>query len=202
MKTNSIWIRGAASVRNLVAVLSLSASAFVGLVIHESYTPTAVVPTQGDRPTLGHGSTFHADGSPVRMGDTTTPVRALITAQAHISREEERFRASLPGVKMFQGEYDIYMDWVYQYGTGAWQTSGMRRALLAGDYMAACDALLDYRKLTSSRQEGPGWVVSRSNASGKPIRWEFDCSTPGNKVCRGVWTRQLERHQRCKALQP
>lgn len=200
-KTISFWMRGVANVRIMVASLSLSAVGFVGLVVHEGYTSTAVVPTQGDRATLGHGSTFHEDGSPVRMGDTTTPVRALITAQAHISREEERFRASLPGVAMHQGEYDLYMDWVYQYGTGAWQTSGMRRALLAGNYLAACDALLDYRKLTSARQEGPGWVVSRSDASGKPTRWEFDCSKPGNKVCRGVWTRQLERHQRCKALQ-
>lgn len=187
--------------RILVVSMSLSALGLVGMAVKENYTDTAVIPTLGDRPTMGFGSTFHVDGSPVRMGDTTTPVRALITAQAHISREEERFRASLPGVKMFQGEYDLYMDWVYQYGTGAWQTSGMRRALLAGDYLAACNALLDYRKLTSARKEGPGWVVSRSDASGKPTRWEFDCSTPGNKVCRGVWTRQLERHQRCKALQ-
>ena len=63
------------------------------------------------------------------------------------------------------------------------------------------DALLDYRKLTSARQEGPGWTVSRRDAQGKPSRWEFDCSTPGNKVCRGVWTRQLERHQKCMGMQ-
>ena len=77
----------------------------------------------------------------------------------------------------------------------------MRRELLAGNYKPACDALLDYRTLTSARQEGPGWTVSRRDAQGKPSRWEFDCSTPGNKVCRGVWTRQLERHQKCMGMQ-
>ncbi|OJX33629.1 MAG: lysozyme [Burkholderiales bacterium 68-20] len=194
-------MRGGVNPRLLVAGLSLSAAALVGLVAREGYTDKAVIPTQGDRPTVGFGSTFHEDGSPVKMGDTTTPVRALIKAQAHIGREEAAFRASLPGVALHQGEYDLYMDWVYQYGTGAWLKSSMRRELLAGNYVPACNALLDYRKLTSARQEGPGWVVSKRDAQGRPTRWEFDCSTPGNKVCRGVWTRQQERHAKCMALQ-
>ncbi len=150
---------------------------------------------------MGFGSTFHEDGSPVKMGDTTTPVRALIKAQAHISRDEAAFRESLPGVMLSQAEYDVYMDWVYQYGPAAWRSSGMRRALLASDYLGACNALLDYRKLTSSRREGPGWTVSRRDAQGNPARWEFDCSTPGNKVCMGVWKRQQARHQKCMEAQ-
>ena len=77
----------------------------------------------------------------------------------------------------------------------------IRRELLAGNYTAACDALLDYRKLTSARQEGPGWVVSKRDVQGRPTRWEFDCSTPGNKVCRGVWTRQQARYAACMEAQ-
>ncbi len=192
---------GSATPRQIVAVMSLSAAGLIGLVVHESYTDKAIVPTQGDRPTVGFGSTIHEDGTPVKMGDTTTPVRALIKAHAHITKDEAAFRASLPGVALHQGEYDIYLSFIYQYGTAAWQKSGMRRELLAGNYVGSCNALLDYRKLTSARQEGPGWTVSRRDAQGKPSRWEFDCSTPGNKVCRGVWTRQLERHQKCMGMQ-
>lgn len=188
---------GVGSPRMLVAGLSLSAAAFIGLVVHEQYTDKAVVPTQGDRPTVGFGSTFHENGAPVKMGDTTTPVRALIKAQAHIAKEEAVFRDSLAGVPLYQGEYDLYMDWVYQFGTGAWLKSGMRAQLRRGNYEAACHALLDYRKMTSARKEGPDWVPSKRT----PGRWEFDCSTPGNKVCRGVWTRQQERHQRCMEMQ-
>lgn len=194
-------VRGGVNPRLLVAGLSLSAAALVGLVASEGYTDKATIPTQGDRPTVGFGSTFHEDGTPVKMGDTITPVRALIKAQAHIGKAEAAFRDSLGGVALHQGEYDLYVDWVYQYGMGAWLSSGMRRELLAGNYTAACDALLDYRKLTSARQEGPGWVVSKRDVQGRPTRWEFDCSTPGNKVCRGVWTRQQERHAKCMALQ-
>lgn len=164
--------------RVIVAGLGLSATAFIGLVSHEGYTERAVVPTINDRPTVGFGSTFHEGGEPVRMGDTTTPVRALIKAQAHIAREEQIFRDSLPGVALHQAEYDLYMDWVYQYGTGAWSKSSMRRALVAGEYRAACDALLLYR-----------------------FSGGFDCSTPGNRRCAGVWTRQQERHAKCLAAQ-
>ncbi|TWH63808.1 GH24 family phage-related lysozyme (muramidase) [Azomonas agilis] len=165
--------------RILAASLSLSAMAFVGLLQDEGYTDKAVIPTQNDRPTVGFGSTFHESGQPVKLGDTTTPVRALIKAQAHISQEEALFRKSLPEVALFQAEYDLYMDWVYQYGIGAWNKSSMRKGLQAGNYRAACDALLLYK-----------------------YSGGYDCSTPGNKRCAGVWTRQLERHKTCLSAQP
>lgn len=161
-----------------VAAMSLSAAAFVGLAVHEGYTDRAVIPTKGDVPTVGFGSTRHEDGSRVRMGDATTPVNALKKALAHIGKEEQIFRDSLPGARLSQAEYDIYMDFVYQYGTGTWLKSSMRRELLAGNHRAACDALLKYRF-----------------AAG------FDCSTPGNRRCMGVWTRQLERHAACMGAQ-
>ncbi len=164
--------------RLAVAALTLSASAFIGLVVSEGYTDAAVIPTKNDRPTVGFGSTFHADGTPVRLDDTTTPVRALITARAHIGREEAIFRRSLPGAYLHQAEYDIYLDWTYQYGTGAWAKSSMRRLVLADQYRAACDALLRYK-----------------------FSGGYDCSTPSNKICRGVWDRQLARHAQCIAAQ-
>lgn len=164
--------------RILVASLSLSAAAFIGLVSHEGFTDRAVIPTKGDVPTVGFGSTYHENGSKVKMGDTVTPVNALKKAHAHISKEEIIFRNTLPGVFLTQAEYDIYMDFVYQFGTGAWAKSSMRRELLAGRPRAACDALLKYR-----------------------FAGGFDCSTPGNKRCMGVWTRQLERHAACMGAQ-
>lgn len=164
--------------RIVVAALTLSMAGFIGIIGREGYTDRAVIPTKNDRPTVGFGSTFHEDGRPVKMGDTTTPVRSLIKAHAHISKEEAIFRASLPGVKLHQAEYDLYMDWVYQYGGGRWQASSMRHELLAGDYVAACNALLKYK-----------------------YSGGYDCSTPRNKRCAGVWNRQLERHAKCTEAQ-
>ncbi len=164
--------------RAAVSVMSLSATAFVGIVLSEGYTETAVIPTRNDRPTLGHGSTFHADGTPVKLGDRTTPTRALVTARAHISKEEAIFQKSLTGAYLHQAEYDLYMDWVYQYGTVRWSTSSMRRHVIAGEYRAACDALLLYK-----------------------FSGGYDCSDQKNwgkgGDCKGVWTRQLARHATC-----
>lgn len=161
-----------------VAGLALSMAAFVGIAVHEGYTDQAIIPTRNDVPTVGLGSTVYEDGTRVQMGDRITPVRAIVLASNHITREEQAFRRSLPNVELHQGEYDLYMDWVYQFGIGAWNRSSMRRNLIAGEYRKACDALLLYK-----------------------FSGGFDCSTPGNRVCAGVWKRQLERHQKCMALQ-
>lgn len=169
-------------VRVVVGALTLSFAGFLGLAVHESYTTTAVIPTKGDRPTYGFGSTIKDDGTPVKMGDKTDPVRALHTVGIHVSKDEVEFRRSLPGVKLTQGEYDVYMDFVYQYGIPNWRSSSMRSRLIEGNYGKACDALLQWRR-----------------AGG------YDCSTlvngEPNKRCWGVWARQKERHSRCMAEQ-
>ena len=164
--------------RIAVTVLSLSAAGFATWQAREGYTPVAVIPTKGDVPTIGHGSTRYEDGQPVRMGDTITPARAEVLARNLNSQAEKQFAASLPGVKLYQDEFDIYMDFTGQYGVGNWRSSSMRRDLMAGNYAQACHDLLKYRY-----------------AAG------FDCSTPGNKRCAGVWTRQLERHAKCLGAQ-
>ena len=137
---------GTLPVRSLVAALALSAAGLIAIVDREGYTDAAVVPTRNDRPTYGFGSTVREDGTPVKMGDRTTPVRALHVVQAHLAREEGQFRASLPGVALSQGEYDVYVDFLYQYGIGNWRASSMRRHLLQGEYRQACDALLLWKR--------------------------------------------------------
>ena len=164
--------------RIMVAVLSLSATALVGLALDEGYTSAAVIPTRGDVPTLGFGSTTHADGRPVRMGDTTTPAKALARTLQYIQVDEADMRKTLDGVALHQAEYDVYIDWRYQYGATKWRNSSMLRELRAGNYPAACHALLEYKKSAG-----------------------YDCSTPGNKICAGVWTRQLKRHAACMEAQ-
>lgn len=164
--------------RIAVALLTMSAAGFSSWKASEGYTSTAIIPTKGDVPTIGYGSTRYEGGKPVRLGDTITPERASILARNLNTQEEQRFAASLPGVSLYQQEFDLYMDFVGQYGMGNWRQSSMRRELLAGNYAKACAALLRYRF-----------------AAG------YDCSTPGNKRCAGVWTRQLERHAKCMAAQ-
>lgn len=167
-------------VRNRIAVslLTMSLAGFGAWKVNEGFTDHAVIPTKGDVPTLGYGSTRYEDGAPVRMGDTITRPRAEILARNLNSQAEKEFAASLPGVELYQEEFDLYLDFVGQYGMGTWRKGSPRRYLIDGNYVGACEALLLYRF-----------------AAG------YDCSTPGNKRCPGVWTRQLERNAKCKAAQ-
>jgi GH24 family phage-related lysozyme (muramidase) len=166
--------------RVLVALLSLSAAGFATWQVNEGYTPVAVIPTKGDVPTIGHGSTRYEDGRRVKMGDRIDRRRAAELARNLIGEDEKQFAATLPGVTMTQAEYDVYLDFVGQYGIGNWRRSSMRRNLLVGNYAAACKSLLKYRFAAN-----------------------YDCSTringKPNKRCWGVWTRQQDRHNKCMA---
>lgn len=164
--------------RLAVSVLTVSLAGFGAWKASEGYTDTAVIPTKGDVPTIGHGSTRYEDGTKVRLGDAITRPRAELLARNLMTQDERQFAASLPGVRLHQEEFDLYMDFTGQYGIGNWRASSMRRDLLAGNHSQACNDLLKYRF-----------------AAG------FDCSTPGNKRCAGVWSRQLERHAKCTAAQ-
>lgn len=165
--------------RVAIAGLALSVAGFAAWIASEGYTPSPVIPTTGDVPTIGHGSTRYEDGRPVRMSDPPiTRARAAELARNLHSADEAKFRDSLPGVSLTQGEYDLYVDFVGHFGIGNWRVSSMRRHLLAGEYRRACDSLLAWRKAA-----------------------KYDCSTlvngEPNKRCWGVWVRQKERHAKC-----
>jgi GH24 family phage-related lysozyme (muramidase) len=168
--------------RVLVAALTVSSAMFATWKTSESFTDTAIIPTKGDVPTIGHGSTHYEDGTPVKMTDTITRERAEILARNLIKADEKRFADALPGVKLYQDEFDVYLDFVGQFGRGNWAASSMRKNLLAGNYAQACQSLLKYKFSAG-----------------------YDCSTlingKPNKRCWGVWTRQLERHDKCVAAQ-
>jgi lysozyme len=182
-----------------IAALCLSAAGLVGIVYQEGYVETAMVPTKNDRPTVGFGSTFRDDGTPVRMGDRIDPVRAIARSAAHIAKDETALKRCVTG-DLSQVEYDVLVDFAYQYGVATTCQSSVVRNINTGNYRAACEGYLSFRYLTSGNPT-TGWDPFRFDAAGKPIRWRFDCSTPGNRVCAGVWKRNLDRRDKCMAAQ-
>lgn len=123
--------------RIVVGSLTLSAAALVTLALDEGYTDRAVRPLPGDVPTVGFGTTSRPDGSPVRMGDTTTPPQALARKLADVQRFEGALRQCVR-VPLHQHEYDAYLRFAYNVGPGAFCGSTMVRLLNAGDYVGAC----------------------------------------------------------------
>jgi lysozyme len=181
--------------RTLAAALTLSAAGLLGWIASEGDSPVVKqggvellaphIPTKGDVPTIGHGSTRYEDGTRVTLADPPiTRQRAEQLARALHEEEEQRFRASIPGVELFQEEYDLYVDFTGQYGIGNWRKPKSPRTwLLKGDYVGACKALLNWRYAA-------GYDCS-TTINGKP-----------NRRCWGVWERQLQRHAQCMDAQP
>lgn len=181
--------------RIAAASLSISAIGFAGLAVHEGFTSKAVVPVQGDRYTVGFGSTFRDDGSPVQSGDTITPQQAIKRSLNHIAKDETKLRQCVKA-PLHQYEYDTLVDHAYQYGVGATCSSLMVSLVNQEKYTEACHAYSNYKYMTSATPY-PGWEAFRFDASGKPTRYRFDCTTPGNKICAGVGKRSTERVTAC-----
>lgn len=160
--------------RTAVAALSLSAAALISLVLHEGYTDRATVPVKGDVPTIGFGTTQRPDGTPVQIGDRTTPVEAL----QHALRDIQRFEGALKRcvtVPLTQYEYDAYVQFAYNVGGHAFCRSTLVKKLNAEDYAGACAEIL---------------------------RWRFfqgkDCALPANaRLCGGLATRRQDEYHQC-----
>lgn len=155
--------------RVAIAALSLSGAGLIGIAINEGYTDRAVIPVKDDVPTLGFGSTRN-----VRMGDTTNPIAALKRLGHEVNTEYEAALKRCVKVDLHQHEYDVYVDHAYNVGAEGFCNSTIVRRLNQRDYKGACDAILMWKKYKG-----------------------FDCSTPGNKVCYGLWKRRLESRAKC-----
>ena len=178
------------------SLLKITAAVLVGWAGYEGFSAVPYVPTKGDRPTIGNGATHYEDGRPVTMADP--PITRERAAELTLNLLEKQYavctRKALGETLVHQVEFELGVDFAGQYGCAAWANSQMVRRMRQGDYYGACQAYISYRFITDDKP-GPGWVQY------KPGRWKYDCATPGNKVCRGVWTRQLDRYMACMAVQ-
>lgn len=134
--------------RTQVASLALSAAALVGIVFHEGYSDRAIIPVPGDVPTIGFGTT---DG--VKMGDRTTPAKALQRALADIGKFEGALKQCVT-VPLFQYEYDAYLSLSYNIGSRAFCSSTLVRKLNAQDYAGACTEILKWDKFKGAALPG------------------------------------------------
>lgn len=155
--------------RTIVASLTLSAVGLVGILMPEGYTDRAVVPVKGDLPTIGFGTT-----QGVRMGDTTTPTKALARALTDAQKFEGALKQCVK-VPLYQHEYDTYVRFSYNVGSAAFCRSTMVKKLNAEDYSGACKEIL---------------------------RWTYfqgkNCASPENaRLCGGLATRRKVEYQQC-----
>jgi lysozyme len=171
--------------RSLVAALTLSAAGFAGLAMQEWYTDKAIIPVPGDVPTVGLGSTTYDDGTPVKMGDTITPPKAIRLSVAHIAKDEAVLRRCFGDAKLYQHEWDAYNKLAYNVGAGAVCQSSIPAKVKAEQYEAACLTIGDFvcGPATEATRAKPGEKCYRKD---KPLR-----------VLRGLENRRKEEVALC-----
>lgn len=128
--------------RVLVASLALSASTLVGIAVHEGYVSDAMIPVPGDVPTIGFGET-----SGVKMGDTTTPVRALVRLLDSAETHADGVKKCLgEGAQLYPYEFNAYVSLTYNIGVGAFCRSSIPAKVKAEQYDEACKTILLYNR--------------------------------------------------------
>ena len=138
--------------RITVAALAVSAAALVGIATHEGYRGEAYKDTVGI-PTLGFGET-----AGVKMGDKTTPERALVQLLESTEKHADAIRQCIH-VPLYQHEFDAYVSLAYNIGAGNFCRSTLVKKLNAKDYAGACDEIKRWNKVGGKVL--PGLVIRR-----------------------------------------
>ncbi len=164
-------------VRVAVAALSLSASAFVGILVKEGWVDTASQPLPGDKPTYGFGTTTRDDGTPVKNGEKIDPVSAVAKAHRDVVAFEGAVKKCVQ-VELYQHEYDAFVRFSYNVGSANFCSSTMVRKLNQRDYAGAC-------------AEFDRWTYFQG----------LDCRDRKNK-CYGLVKTRAEERAMCEGQQP
>lgn len=141
------------------------ALAVVGAVkVNEGYSPTAYY-DGAHVATICYGET-----KGVKIGMVKTKSECDAQLQKSIAEHAKVF----DGVP--QSTPDVValgtIDMAYNVGVYGFNASSVKKAIIAGDYEKASQAVLQWKYIT---------------VRGK----KFDCSVKGNKVCYGLWKRRL-----------
>jgi len=89
----------------------------------------------------------------VKMGDTTTPTKALVRALADVQKFEGALKKCVR-VPLTQNEYDAYLQLSYNIGSGAFCNSTLVRRLNSYDYAGACQAIKSWDKFKGKPLRG------------------------------------------------
>jgi lysozyme len=101
--------------------------------------------------TIGYGSTRYEDGRAVRSGDKLTDETQANTL--FINTLSKYVGAVNKGVKvaLTQHQFDAFVSFVYNVGTGMVNTSTLFKKLNTGDYKGAADQFLAWNKITDPK---------------------------------------------------
>lgn len=158
--------------RIAISALTLSAAGLVSIALSEGYEPVAKPPIAGDSPTNGFGQ---KDG--VKLGEKTTPVRALVQLLASSNKYEIGIKRCVK-VPLYQYEFDAILSASYNLGTANVCGSGFVKRFNAGDYEGGC------KGMATHPDGSPAW----SNFQGRYLQSLQDRRIRERDFCLGKAT--------------
>ncbi|MBQ2368394.1 MAG: lysozyme [Bacteroidaceae bacterium] len=87
--------------------------------------------------TIGVGHTGEVDGIPVKRGMLITQAQAKSLLREDLSKAERYINRQSFAERLTQGMFDALVSFIFNVGTGAFQTSTMRKCLCTGDFEGA-----------------------------------------------------------------
>ncbi len=155
--------------RMAAGALGIGAALLVAIATHEGYRGEAYRDAAGI-PTIGYGET-----SGVKMGDKTTPERALVQLLESTEKHADAIRACIH-VPLYQHEFDAYISLSYNIGAGAFCRSTLVKKLNAGDYGGACEEIRRWNRAGGKvlpglvkRREAEYAMCKGTSSNGKTI---------------------------------
>ena len=98
---------------------------FFDLVKHIEGLKLKAYQDEGNVWTMGYGTTVYPDGKKVKEGDICTEIQAENYLTHHVSS------IKLPQ-NLTQPQFDACLDFVYNLGVGSWNSSSLKKDILAG----------------------------------------------------------------------
>lgn len=132
--------------RQPLSVLIITAILSGSVMLYEGYSPVAYTPIKGDVLTIGVGTTTYPNGQKVALGDTVTRAQAATYLQHDLDVFKQGMMKCIK-VPLYQNEFDSYLSLTYNIGTTAFCTSSIPFKLNQGDYLAACNVILQFNKM-------------------------------------------------------
>ena len=161
--------------------MKVGGAILAGWILKEGFSSPPYIPTKGDVPTIGHGSTQYEDGRKVKLTDPPiTRKRAEELALHELDKTYGRcVKKRLGDALVSDTEWRLAVDFAGNYGCYRYEQSSIATETVNGNYEKACRSYRLYK-----------------------FQAKRDCSLSinwGPNGCKGVWLRSLKREADCLA---
>ena len=113
--------------------------------------------------TIGVGHTGEVDGVPVKRGMLITQAKAKELLREDLKKVELYLNRQSFAGRLTQGQFDALVSFLFNVGSGAFQTSTMRKCLCTGDFEGAAAQFgrWIFGTVNGKKEQLPGLVTRR-----------------------------------------